>query len=231
MVNNININTTEIVAFTNKLEKIHRAALPNAVRSTLNDLAFDVKSNTLQSVTNSTFIKRKPSFFRAFSRVDRAVGFNIKTMVSSVGMRKDTATEGMDSQEKGGSEKRALIATDKARAGKNPKKLVTKRNKFRGKNIVKANGRSKQAFLRAAYWGYKKYGKGVIIRTYNGMFRINNIRKNQGIKTERIWSFKKNRSVSVKATRFMEKSALKSTSKMPSIFTKNAQFQIKKWTR
>lgn len=44
-----NVNTEELKAFTKKLETLPRSALPNAIRSTLNGAAFDVKKERYQS--------------------------------------------------------------------------------------------------------------------------------------------------------------------------------------
>jgi len=64
-----NINTDAAVVMTNKLEKMHRSALPVAIRRTLDSASFDVKQRSLLLNTEKTFEQRKKTFFKATSRV------------------------------------------------------------------------------------------------------------------------------------------------------------------
>ena len=218
----ININTREIVDFTDKLERIHRAALPNTVRNTLNDLAFDVKKNTLQSTTSRVFTKRRPAFFRAFSGVNKATGFNVKNMTSTVGMLDKGASKFMDTQEEGGTLKRSVIAMDNARISKSNKKLVSKGNYLKSKAKANIKGKNKRAWMATV----KSNKKGDTF-IYNGtIFKIMS-----KLKVKPLYSYKKSRVVNIKPTHFMQKSALLSARQMSTIFAKHAKIQIKKWTR
>ena len=84
----LKINSDSLVNFTYSLSKMHRAALPNAVRFTLTDIAKDVKIRTLQKHSNRQFDVSKPTFFKRYSGYEPAKGFDIKTMSSKAGMIK-----------------------------------------------------------------------------------------------------------------------------------------------
>jgi len=193
----LNINTDAIVIHTNKLEKLSRSALPNAVRGTLNSLAFDVKSNTMpRSATR--FNKRKKNFFKSQSTVKMAKGFNVSSMESTVGFMSKSkksggAVDDLEAQEHGGIiRNREYIPVKTARTGKSNKRMVQKRNRLGNiRNLVHANkmGSKNQgsnfamAVRRAGKGGFvqsKLKGKDVTmvwrvdstIRKKNGNFKI-----------------------------------------------------------
>jgi hypothetical protein len=83
----LNINHSAVVAHTNRLEKMRRSALPNAIRNSLNTTAFDLKMNTMPKSAQSAFKKRHPGqYYKANSRVEMAQGFDINKMESTVGI-------------------------------------------------------------------------------------------------------------------------------------------------
>lgn len=84
----LEFTSDKLVGFSLKLAKVHRAALPNAIRFTLTDSAKDVKFRTLKKHANKQFDVKKQSFFRAFSAYEPAKGFNISKMKSTAGMIK-----------------------------------------------------------------------------------------------------------------------------------------------
>ncbi|KKN42121.1 hypothetical protein LCGC14_0716250, partial [marine sediment metagenome] len=73
----LNVNTDEVVRYSNKLEKLHRSAFPIAIRGTLNNAAFDVKQKTMPVSAEKEFVNRQPNFFKANSKVNMAKGFNV----------------------------------------------------------------------------------------------------------------------------------------------------------
>lgn len=134
-----NINTNSSVVFTNKLEKLHRSALPVAVRGTLNDMVFDVKTKTMPASSFAEFEHREKNFFKANSKFAQAQGFNIKSMEASVGFYENKlknqstnfAVKDLEQQESGGNiEHKAFIPMKAARKG--------------AKGIVRANARMDQ---------------------------------------------------------------------------------------
>lgn len=118
----IDINTKNLVGHIYTLSKLHRSALPAAVMQTLNGAAFTTKTVTMPKEADR-FEKRKPTFFKANSKVAPARGFNIDTMRSEVGFipkpaDKSHSVEDLEAQEKHGTiENRAFIALPKAREG------------------------------------------------------------------------------------------------------------------
>jgi len=65
MLNTFNINTDKVVSLTNKLEKLHKSAMPVAVRMTLNDAAFDMKQIQIGRQFKGQFTIRKKNFIRS----------------------------------------------------------------------------------------------------------------------------------------------------------------------
>ena len=99
----LNVNTDAVVAFTNKLEKLNRSAFPVAVRTALNSAAFHMKKDAIINSAKDNFIQRKPSFFKANSKVLPANGFDVNTMQSKVGFTGNSqAVEDLEQQEQGG---------------------------------------------------------------------------------------------------------------------------------
>jgi hypothetical protein len=84
----IDINSKELVAYTNKLEKLHKSALPVAVRQTLNDLAFDLKTNSLPQKFQSQFKNhRRKNVIKSHSGVQKSKNtFDISQMESEAGL-------------------------------------------------------------------------------------------------------------------------------------------------
>ena len=101
-----NVDTNEVIVFTNKLEKLSKSAFPNAVRGTLNGLGFDVKKNTMPEVAEKTFVTRRKNFLKASSRVEMARGFSLNSMETKVGFvpfkGPNEAVQDLEQQEHGG---------------------------------------------------------------------------------------------------------------------------------
>lgn len=150
----LNVNTDAAIAFTAKLERISRSALPVVVRQTLNSAAYDVKQNTMPMEANR-FVHRKPTFFKANSKVQAAQGFDINAMAATVGFipkpgDKSHSVEDLEQQEYGGQiDNRAFIALPAARTGKSWNRMV-QRSMTMGNitnsitDALNANGKTKQ---------------------------------------------------------------------------------------
>jgi len=238
----LNINTDAVVKHTNTLEKLHKSALPVAIRGSLNSAAFDVKISTMPLSAKRAFIQRNKTFFKANSRVEQAKGFDVKTMMAVVGFIDNNlkggnnfAVKDLEQQEQGGKIKRkSFIPTDVGRGGSSAK-LVRPMNRLsKINNIIdstKASGNSrKQRFIRAAI----RAGKGghVIGNFPNQkLYRITGIRKSSsGIKilSKGIYFFKKGRSIGVDPTNFMKLASLQSGKKIEQFFIKKAKAQIER---
>jgi len=234
----IDINADASVVFANKLEKIHRAALPNAVRSTLNSVAFDVKKKTMPSQAKKIFEERRANFFKGTSKVEMARGWNINEMssvVGFVGAEKNQAVEDLEKQERGGSiDGRSFVPLPAARIGENDSNAVHAKYRTKNfKNIVRAGkqrgGSTGVRFIKAAI----KAGKGGNVIGQNGLlYRVLKINsRSHTFKLRAIYTFKKGRSVKIKPTGFMKKASQISHPKMNRMFEIEAKKQIKKFMK
>lgn len=239
----LNINADAAVVFANKLEKLHRSALPSAIRNTLNDAAMLVKKDTLLKSAKDNFKERQSNFFKANSKVDFAKGFNVSTMKATVGMFSNNlkgsdnyAVKDLEQQEHGGTIKgRSFIPLKSARSSSSWNKRV--KNKYRisdiGKKVVdsldNSKGRTlKEKYLRSAIHA----GVGGLIlgsfRNSNGnrfLYEIQSIGKG-GVKSKAIYAVKGDRKVKVDSTDFMRLASLKSAQNLETYFMKEAQKQI-----
>ena len=235
-----NVDTNEVIVFTNKLEKLSKSAFPNAVRGTLNGLGFDVKKNTMPEVAEKTFVTRRKNFLKASSRVEMARGFSLNSMETKVGFvpfkGPNEAVQDLEQQEHGGKiGGRSFIATDKARVSRSGKRSVRGPNRM-GKiknvvNVSKTRGSSNgQKFIRSVF----NAGIGGHVLSKNMLFLVKSIKKKKGrvnFKLDAIYSYKKGRSVRVKATHFMEKATKKTMKKANDIYIKEAERQFEKALR
>lgn len=228
----LNVDTNAVIKFTNKLEKLNKSAFPNAVRGALNSAAFDVKSRTLQKSTDKNFEKRQANFFKANSRVEMAKGNIVSEMVATVGMRDlsgtNYAVKDLEQQESGGViGGKSFIPMDTARTGKSNKRLVQKKNRLRGiKNVVSAKKNSKPIVVAAVKVGVG----GHVISNKNILFRVDSLARNRAgrIKLTPIYSYKRNRTVKVKATHFMREAAEESGSRIEKFYMIQANREFKK---
>jgi len=232
------VNTDEAVKLANKLEKVHKSALPVAVRATLNDAAFEAKQKHVEKTFASKFTTRKKSFIRSHTSVNKVSNtFNINQMQSEMGVIKGKSNAGdeLNKQEFGGTVKnRDFIPMNPSRVSKSQSKLVSKR--FYLKNIKSKNKGRKpifkdQGFIKAAF----KAGKNGFVLFENVLLHIRTIKKqgnsNLFIKADPLYSYEKGRSVSLQKAPFIGPAGLKASSNMGVFFKKNAEKQIKKYLK
>lgn len=254
----ININSDALVTYANALEKLHRSALPVAIRQTLNDTAFGMKKNTLPGSAKKSFKERQPNFFKANSKAIPAQGFDINTMASTVAMvssglhspSTNYAVRDLEQQESGGTIKaKTFIAQKGARRGKGNVKPGFRLDDMKQNKFITATRKSKskfgktirvslkQAFIRAAIMA-KATGINFVLgnRNTNG-FRtlsiINSVstkRKSGKLDIHRtaLYSVKGGRAVEVSRHNFMKRAAMEAHLTMEASFIKNAQKQFKK---
>lgn len=238
-----NINTDAAVKFTNTLEKLAKSALPVAVRETLNNAAFDVKGVTMPESAQKEFVNRTKKFFKANSKVERANGFDLKTMQASVGFYENRlqnqstnyAVKDLEEQEVGGTiESKTFIPLPFARVGGVNSGRVRpnlRLKKIREKIIdsKKVAGKTaRQRFMVAA----KTVGVGGFVINNKIVWQINSINLKRAVNaTERtpLYSVKKGRSVRVNATHFMKTASLNTVKKMERFYEMQAQKQIEKY--
>lgn len=221
----LNVNSDEVVAFTNKLEKLSKSAFPVAVRGTLNDSAFDVKTRTMPVSSKSAFEERQPNFFKANSKFLPALGFNLNAMYSDVGFYENRlknsgsnyAVKDLEQQESGGTiQKKTFIPLPKARRG--------------GKGVVRANARLstiKRIIKVHNNEGLPKAialaGKGGFVLNDKALFRVLPNRR-----IEPLYSYRSNRSVTVGKTEFMKEASMITAKKMDGFYINQALRQFRK---
>ncbi len=234
----LNVNTDQLVIFSNKLERISRSAFPVAVRAALNSAAFDVKKNTLIKNTESDFVNRQKNFFKANSKVDQAKGFDLGTMAATVGMTEtglkgstNYAVKDLEQQEEGGTIKsKSFIPMLLARSGIG--KPVRPSNRLSAiKNIVNSSNfkgvSDKQKFVAAVH---SAGAGGLVLAKIKGkekLWRVNSVSKNTFSATP-LYSHQAKRSVRVRGRHFMKRASLSSGSRLEEYYIKAAENQFSK---
>lgn len=232
------VNTDAVVRHTAKLERLSKTALPKAVRETLSKLALDVKKNTMPASAEKSFTVRQKNFFKGNSTVDFARGNNINSMKSQVGFAylkkggNNKAVDELEQQEHGGEiEDRSLLPADGSRISKNKNKMVSKRNRLKGLNIVKVSSikgnNEKQRFFK----GVLKVGVGGYLQTRLSVVRVKSIRKlKKGFKfnLETVYLLNNSSSIKVDSTNFMKNATEKTALKADSFFIKEAQIRFER---
>lgn len=249
----LRINTNELVKLTNKLEKLHRSALPVAVREALTMAAKDVKTNTMPK-SAKRFKQRKPNFFKANSRYERATGFDISKMKATVGFvssglqnsATNYAVRDLQQQEHGGKiGGRDFIAMRSARNGRGNVRENFRLHELNKSKIVRAGGgrSKKQNFIRAAFVAAKtgkallgnKDSKGSrtlsMINEIWGSTRRSELRSSRRLMIKRtpLYRVKGNRVVIVKRTDFMKRASNESALNLNAYYIQQAQKQLAKY--
>jgi hypothetical protein len=236
------IETKGIAKLAIQLHEVHRAALPNAVRFTLNDLAFDVKKIQLMpALVSSYLIIRKPSFFKKYSGVDKAVGWEIDKMISEVGMipKGDAshAVERLKQQDEGGSLIHTQVPLYATRRDSSHKKLV-QNQLYWSKIKIKAKIQygDKQGLIRAVTATRISHAGGgtpvgVIYGKYlfgiQGFTRIG--QKQIKLHLTRLYEVEKEKTRHIKAHHFMRKASNESGRQIQELFNRNAEKQLSKF--
>lgn len=247
----LKVNTDEVVKYTRQLEQMRKYDFPLAVRGALNSAAYDVKKIEMPASAQQHFIHRKPNFFKATSRVEKADGFNVGGMRSMVGFMDqggtDYAVDDLQQQEHGGGIKgRSFIPTEQARVsgswtGNVRKKHRISANKGRLVDARDAKGKNdKEKFVKSAIYAGKG---GYVIGTEENagtrmVFEIRSIirkkvKKKKGtvIKAVPIYALKSGRVVRPKATHFMKEASLRTAKKLPDFYIKEAKRRFEKRLR
>lgn len=222
-----------IIDYSHKLSKMHKSALPNTVRFTLNDLAKDVKTKTLQEESKEQFEVRKPTFFKRYSGFQQAGGYNIARMKSTVGMVKGADSKSVAStqigeqQTAGTVENKSYLPSENMRTSKGLVKKkyldeIKKRPiKTNGKNYAKNWAKAKKSGRTLLV---VKNGRGVVVVSTRKLKR-----KTNNLQTRLIASYKKNRNIDLTTKKpFLNNAAIKSGQKMEMFYIRNAKRQIER---
>lgn len=249
----IDVNTKEVINFTKKLDGLHKSKLPRAARNTLNTLAFETKKNSLQKEAKKTFTQRNKSFYRRFSRVKMAQGWEINKMRSLVGMVDSSRTGGseqagrnQEQQQRGGTiGGRTLIPLNTARTANNNKRNVRRKFRVSKLNVVLDSKNSKgttqkQKFIKTAITALDRFGNDVVIKhkQESGKEYLFHLKKGAGIKTREfnikatpIYTVKEGRKVRVSGKPFAYRAAIRTARNTNRIYTRHAQRELKKTFR
>src|SRR6056297_715946 len=124
----LNINNHDVVLLTEKLEKIHRSAVPVAVRQSLDKAAYEmVGGGEIKRSFFKRFTIRRPTFIKSHIAYNKSPNtFDIKKMVSSAGLRKGKSRAGdqLVKQEFGGTIANKAIPRRFVRTGADIKKKI-----------------------------------------------------------------------------------------------------------
>lgn len=241
----IQIDAKDIIDLSKKLSNASRSTFPVAVRSTLNDMAFDVKKNQLiQTLKNkSGMIIRNESFFKKYSGFQKATGFEISSMYSQVGMipsgNATRAVNRLETQDEGGNLINHDFVPDKNARQGNSRSGKVQKNKYldKIKLIAKVNWGDKQQLIREVAYSNIRNGQSSVngnsILYGNIVYKIlsfKRIRSNDTIKLhfKKLYTYEKNRKINVKPHRFMEKSAIPEGKNMQQFFNSNIEKQLKR---
>jgi len=244
----LDVNNDGLIALTAKLERMHRSAFPSAVRNTLNAAAFETKKN-VPKVAAQKFTTRQKSFFKAFTIVDKASGFDIASMKATTGIDESKGSKvakGLEAQENGGNVKGGkLIAHDHARTSKNQGKKVAQRNKHSrvkfhdATNAYRAHrGTKKSKFISAVlstaksgqnYMMLKTGSRGMVYQI-SGVTQKRNSR-NFNVKIKKLYSVRNRKTSRVQGVHFMRNSAKLASRKIDKFYKEAAEFQFNKALR
>lgn len=121
----LNIDNSDLVKYTRKLEKLNKSALPIAVRNSLNRAAKSMKvgDKFIEKEFKDNFIIRRPSFIKSHTGFQKAPfsEWNIDRMESSAGILKGKSKSGdsLKLQEEGGTINNRFVPTRYTRIGEN----------------------------------------------------------------------------------------------------------------
>ncbi|MFN0254514.1 hypothetical protein [Pedobacter ureilyticus] len=235
----LDVNTSAVIRHTERLERLNRSAFPVAVRQTLNDAAFDVKNRTLNKSADKNFTRRSPNFFKTFSKVEKAIGFNVNSMRSIVGMSANgkqsakTAINNMEKQEQGGRIKEGAAYLKDTRGGNNAKTVRKSAYFASGRKLKKPRGgrNAKSQFIANAFMS-KKQGAKFSVKTNEGRYliQITSIRRSKNgeikIKSRALMKERRLKPANIKATRFMSEAADMSSKMIETFYVRNANKQF-----
>lgn len=239
----LDVNTNANIILTAKLERLNKSAFPSAVRSTLNDAAFEMKKVNILASAKMNMTVRNPTVFKKFTGVKRAAGFNVSSMYSEVGfIPKDGLSgskvpEGMEHNEVGGSDNSGAMYLGKTRTSNSLKKRVRRSARFNKSKIAKGTSSSvkskKLAFMANVYASLKENAP-TFIQTSKGKFlvKVHSIGKGddgkRDIKLDFLMRSRKQRPAKAKATHFNREAATKTSKQIEGFYSKNATFQFNK---
>lgn len=241
----VKVDSSAMAKYAQQMRAINRTALPVAVRNTLNNAAFEDKRKNLPDSASNNFNVKNKTFFKRYSGVIKATGYDINNMHSVMGMmdlgnkKVRTALENMRKQEGGGIVEDGFSYLKEARGGKengkvrlanyyNPDKVISGRSK-----VGRGRGSNKSKFVARAFKA-KKENKPMFFNSMKGNFVVSvkkivkNGRNSVKIDFRLLMKERKHKPAKIKATHFVEEAAVKTQKTIPDFFIKEAEKQIKR---
>lgn len=243
--NMININSDQFVVLANKLEKIGRAELPVAVRSTLNEMAFRMKGTggargqiDKRAEKDFDFIRNK-KLFKKLTGATKAKGLDIGNMRSEAGIINQSGlnevAEGLADQQRGGKTKQKATPLSPSRIGKSRGKKIRSKSRLESQGeAYKINRRRGKRFIQLALRA-ERTGRPILITGKGGDKFLANIkgfiRRRNKIDFKFQWLYRINRDKTIdlkKKRPFVSRAAQEVMKGMPQEFVKQANKRIQK---
>lgn len=241
-----NVNNDATIILTAKLERLSKSAFPSAVRATLNDASFFMKKEGILDSAKKNMTVRNPTFFKKYTGVKRADGFNVNSMYSQVGFSSSNdrkvkkALEGMVSNETGGTDSDGAMYMKGARVSGSSKRVVRKAARFDKSKVSKfraktfKNGKTqKDTFMSRAFTSLDDKAP-IFITASNGsrflvqVTKINTTGTSPKVTMKFLMRPRKDHVAHAKATHFNREAALKTQKMMDQFYEKNATYQFNK---
>ena len=228
----IDFDDKQLMRYQKTLEKTRAKAIPFAVRNTLNQTGFRMRGIWQGEIDNRMIQRNK--FTRSSIRVERATGFNVNEMKSTVG----SIAGYMDEQEFGdtktakGKHGVPLATPYSSGEGENAgvrRKLPRRMNQMaqitlRNKKIKAKNRAQRNAI--AVRQAAKNKDKFVYIETARRKFIARVIRQGRkGAKVKMVHDLSK-RTVNIPPNPTMQPARRQTLREMPNIYKKSLQFQL-----
>jgi hypothetical protein len=240
----LNVNNSGTIQLTSNLEKLNRSAFPSAVRNTLNNAAFNMKTKGLLISANENFANvRNPIFFKRFTEVNKAKGFDVNKMAAIVGFSNASdpkvrnVIEGLYKHEYGGIVNNGSRYLKSSRNSGSYKKKVRKTNYYDKNKVItgrsSGKGTRKSKFV-ARMWKSDKENKAFFMNSIRGNFLVKTTSisrtSNGGIKSRLkfLMMSRKKTPVKIKRNQFVSEAALMESKMMDSYFKANAEYQFLK---
>lgn len=242
----LNVNNDSVIALTAKLERLKKSAFPSAVRSSLNDAAFEMKGkNILESAKKNMHVKNR-GVFKKFTGVNKATGFDVNSMQSEVGfipkdgIKGDKVPRGMEGNEVGGTDNDGSMYLAGARRQKSRKRNVLLKNRYDKNKLAKGHkkrirGAEKKASNVMAMMAAWQEDKPVFIRAKSGVGYVvevlsvfNMSSGKRDFKLNFLMRSRRKNPSKMKATHFNKEAAIKTSKQMDVFYKKNAEFQFSK---
>jgi hypothetical protein len=242
----LNVNTKANIVLTSKLERLNKTAFPSAVRSTLNDAAFEMKKTNIAESAKKNMTVRNKTVFKKFTGVKRATGFNIRSMEAEVGfipkdgLKGSKVPIGMESNEVGGTDSSGFMYMPKTRTSNRSTRLVRRNARYNKSKVLKIgrgatniNSKSKSRFIVSAIESVEQK-KPFHFATKKGFFLVQATSYNQGpdgktkVKLDFLMRGRNKFKARAKATHFNREAALKTAQQIEVFYKKNAEYQFNK---